>query len=315
MSLFWRKKLVTFKIETEYGVDASPVGGDAMRTVDLSITPMEGSDEDRNLDTPHFGPTGTLPTELHQKINFKVELSGSGTAGTAPAYGPLLRACGMAETVTPGTSVVYNPISAGLESGTLYLNIGGDGDSADTLYKLPGFRGTATFRINAQAIPYIEIEGMALYRRPVDDPAAVPDFSGFTKPLVASKANTPVFTLNGTSMKMSEFSLAQGNVISPEFLVGEEKILIEDHENVIETKVIATDMATFNPWELAETQGEVALSLTHGTTAGNIIQLAAPKAQMMRPGAPEDRKGRKVWPLTLSPLANAGNDNWTLTFT
>ena len=43
------------------------------------------------------------------EVTFEVEMAGSGTAGTAPAFGPLLKACGNSETIVTDTSVTYAP--------------------------------------------------------------------------------------------------------------------------------------------------------------------------------------------------------------
>ncbi|WP_444932401.1 hypothetical protein ACJJIF_22000 (plasmid) [Microbulbifer sp. SSSA002] len=72
------------------------------------------------------------------EVTFNAELKGSGAAGTPPEIAPLLRACGLAETITAGTSVEYNLASEGHESITLYLYEDG------SLYKLTGVRGTWT---------------------------------------------------------------------------------------------------------------------------------------------------------------------------
>lgn len=66
---------------------------------------MEGQDKSRELELPYHGAQPTIPTELHMKLAFRVEAKGSGTKGTAPPFGPLLRACGMAEMIVATTSV------------------------------------------------------------------------------------------------------------------------------------------------------------------------------------------------------------------
>ncbi|MEL6888376.1 MAG: hypothetical protein AAFO86_06670, partial [Pseudomonadota bacterium] len=96
MAIFWRDKIMAIDIETTYGTDASPAGADAVLAKQVTLSPMEGNDLDRELELPYFGSQGTIPVELHAKLAFEVELAPSGTAGTAPAWGKLLRACGCA---------------------------------------------------------------------------------------------------------------------------------------------------------------------------------------------------------------------------
>lgn len=311
MSLLWRRKVLLAKLETTYGTDAGPVGTDAILATEVRMSPMQGQDLDREIDTPHGGPTGTIPVDLHHTISFKVEMAGSGTAGTEPRWGRLLRACGCAETVTGGASVVYNRINDNFESVTLHLNIGG------TLYAMVGARGTAAFDVSASGIPYIEFEFTALYVAPADVAIPVPDFSGIPDPLAASDANTPVFTIDGTSLVMRSFKLSLANRIEAQFLIGEEEIVLDGHENSVEARVRAVPLAEFNPFEAAGTQAKLAIEIEHGRTAGSIVNIAAPRAQMQRPEGLEDGQGRKEWPLRLQPLPSTPSaaDQWTMTLT
>lgn len=310
MALRFRKKVLLAKIETTYGVDATPTGAaNAMLASDISIQPMEGSDADRGHDKPFLGNDGTIPYDLHSKISFKVELAGSGTAGTAPAWGPLLRGCGAAEVIVAGTSVTYNPISDAFESVTLYLNIDG------TLYALIGARGTATFRVNASAIPQIEFEFTGLWVKPSAQTMPTADFSAFQKPLVGSAANTPTFTIGGTARVMRNFSLALANAIEARFLIGAEAIEIVDRAEALETQIEAVALTDLDPFALARDQSTVAVSLTHGKVAGGIATIAVPAAQVQRPGSPVEAQGIKEWPLTFAPKPVAGNDQWTVTLT
>jgi hypothetical protein len=76
-------------------------------------------------------------------MEFDVELKGSGTAGTAPALGKLLKACGFGETVSAGTSVTYKPASSSISSITL-------GMYADGIhYQMWGCRGDVSLKLEA----------------------------------------------------------------------------------------------------------------------------------------------------------------------
>lgn len=310
MPKFWRKKILLAKIEEVYGADSVPTGAlNAILATDVSLTPMEGQDLSRALDQPWFGAQPTVPVDLHAKLSFKVELAGSGAAGTAPAWGPILRACGLAQTISAGVSVTYNPITDNPESATLYLNVDG------TLMRLLGARGTMTARVAASGIPYLEFEMTGLYTAPTDAAAPVPDYAAFQKPLHGSAANTPVFTLGGTSLVMRSFMLNLGNAVEGRFLIGAENILITDRTSTIEATVEAVALATFDPFSRAAAQTDQAIVLTHGTAAGNIVTLNVPKAQMQRPAGLEQNQNIVEWPLRLVPIPSAGNDEFTLTLT
>lgn len=310
MPVFWKNKILLAKIETAYGTDAAPTGAaNAVLATDVTLSPMEGSDVSRDLDLPWFGSQGTVAVDLHAKLAFKVELAPSGVRGTAPAWGPLLRACGMAEVVAAGASVTYNPISAAFESLSLHLWVGA------TQYRLAGARGTCTLRVGASAIPYLEFEFTGLFAQPAEGARPTPTLTAWKAPKVGSSTNTPTFTIAGTAMVLRSFALAMGNAVEGRFLIGSESVVITDHAETIEATVEAVPLTTLNPYALAAAGTPVAISLVHGTAAGAIATIAAPTAQMQRPAGLENAQNIVEWPLRLVPTPTAGNDQWTLTLT
>lgn len=312
MARFWKKKIVLAKLEAGYGNDAGPTSAlNGVLAIDVKLSPMEGQDLDRQLESATMGADQTLPVDLHSKLSFRVELAASGTAGTAPAWAPLLRACAVAMTTVAGTSVTFNPITDGQESASIYLHIDGH------LYKMIGTRGTAKLMIGASAIPYVNFELTGLFTQPVDAAMpAGPDLAAFKNPLPGSKANTPVFTVGGVSLVMRELTFDLACAVEPRFLIGVEEILITDKAERVEFTVEQPALAVLNPFALAQSQATSVLALTHGTVPGSRITLNVPRLQMMRPGAPENRQGVIEQTLRGIPVKGAaGNDQFTLVLT
>lgn len=308
--IFWRKKVLLAMAEASYGVDPGPTGAaNAILAQNISIAPMDGTDLGRELERATLGADATVPVELSATMNFEVELAPSGTAGTPPAWGPLLRALGVAETIVAGTSVTYNPVSEDHESVVLKLFIG------PTLYNLLGTRGNATMRLDAQGNPKLAFEFRGLFALPADSAAPTPVLSNFQAPEAVTSANTTLFTVGGQALVMRNFSMNLGNTVEGRFLVGSESVIITDRSELIETRVEALPLATWNPFSLARAQTQVAVVLRHGTTAGSIVELEAPAAQVQRMQGLENQQGVKEWPLRLVPLPVSGDDQWTLTLT
>lgn len=308
--MYWRKKTLIAKIETTYGVDAGPSAAlNAILATEIRHMPMEGADTSRNLDTSYMGAQPTLPTELHSKFTFNVELVGSGTAGTAPAWGPLMRACGMAEVIAAGAKVTYSPVSAGHESLTIYFNVDG------TVYKSTGVRGTAKITVNAQGIPVIAFEMTGLFAQPATDTFTAGGFGAWQQPQVVTSANTPEFTVDGVSMVMRNFELDLGCDVQRRFLVGSEGVLIVDRAETIQATVEAVPLPTFNPYLRAASGDTFELALTHGTVVGQKVRIATGNAQMQRPAGLENAQGITEWPLRFIPLPAQGNDQFTITLT
>lgn len=309
MSIKWRSKILLFELESTYGTDPTPEAAGGIQAVDVSLDPMAGTDVDRNLDLPYLGADAMIPADLHRKLTFKVEMQPSGTAGVAPAWGPLLRACACAQTIVADTSVTYNPISDSHESGTFYLWVGG------TRYKLTGSRGNCVFEMGAQGIPYLNFTFTGLYSAASEVTRVAPDLSAFAKPKIASTANTPTFTVGGTNHVLRQLALDFGNQVEPRFLIGAENVIITDKADRLNMTIEAVPLTTLDPYTLAEEQTPVAVVLAHGSGTGKVATLNVPTAQVMRPEGLENRQKIVEWPLRLTPLPSSGNDQWTLVLT
>lgn len=110
MPIFWKSKTILTKKEVTYGVDAVPVAANAVLLTDVSFQPMEGEDITRNVELPYMGAQESIASGLRSVLTGTFELVGSGTAGTAPGWSMLMRMLGVAEVVTPATSVEYSPV-------------------------------------------------------------------------------------------------------------------------------------------------------------------------------------------------------------
>ena len=118
--------VVTAKREATYATDSAPTGAaNAILARNVKVTPMDGEDVARGLAQAFLGADPTLPAALLQKATFEVDLSPSGAAGTVPAWAELLRACGVAQEVNAGVSVVYSPASSAHDSITIHVYIDG----------------------------------------------------------------------------------------------------------------------------------------------------------------------------------------------
>ena len=124
MALRSKQRLVLVKSEgSSYGVNASPTGANALFiNDDLELSqPAGGATVQRRIIRPYRGAYETLVANSQVGITFSVELAGSGTAGTAPAYAPLLRACGLAQTIN--SAAVTGSAQAG-SAGSITLAAG-----------------------------------------------------------------------------------------------------------------------------------------------------------------------------------------------
>ena len=147
MALLTRKRLLLAEIESTYGTDPTPGAADAVLVRDLNITPAQSDVVNRDLVRPYLGASEQLLANTRVECTFSVELAGSGTAGTAPRFGSVLKACGLAETaVTP--AVTGTATAGALNSITLAVGSSATNDA----YKNQIIRITAGTGIGTVAI-------------------------------------------------------------------------------------------------------------------------------------------------------------------
>ena len=126
MPKFYKKLAIACGTESVYATDAVPTGAlNAMMASNVKISPIKLQKEQRDLVYPYLGNDDSIVSAYWAGISLDIEAAGSGTAGTAPAYSALLRACGMAAVVSAGVKVTYSRVSAGFESATLYADLDG----------------------------------------------------------------------------------------------------------------------------------------------------------------------------------------------
>lgn len=94
------KQVLLAGIESSYGSAATLTGAaNALLVQNAQLTPMVQDKSARSGLRAFLGSLGQIVVGQHVGLNYDCEIAGSGSAGSAPAWGPLLRACGMAETI------------------------------------------------------------------------------------------------------------------------------------------------------------------------------------------------------------------------
>jgi hypothetical protein len=301
---------ILFKQEVTPGVDPVPTtGANGVLAFDVRMKPMEGQEATRKRSTAFFSAPQQFPTKLFQELSFETDLVGHATRGTAPAWSALAKAAGLAEVATPGTSVVYNPVSTGIPSATIYVNFDG------VQHKLRYARGDCMLKLSAHGLPRMAWRFLGLYEEPTDVAAVQPTLTTWADPQVVNYVNTPTFTINGYAAKMSAFELAFNSNLFLRELVNAQSVEISGREPLISTTIEAEPMATFNPFLLARQQTAFAVNLVHGTGSGRIVTVNAPNCRLNRPEGPGEEDKLINWPLKIVPLPTASNDDFTITLT
>lgn len=294
------------KIETTYGTSSVPTGSaDAIQASNVEFTPLAGEEVSRDLMLPYLGHQGVFLTGNYVRVAFDVEMAGAGTAGDVPAYGALLRACGMNETVTSGTSVAYKPVSSGEEAATLFYNQDG------VNHVMLGARGNVQMTLAAKQLPRFRFTMTALEGTIADTALPTVDLSDFQQPVPVSKAVTTL-SLHGAPRIAETISIDLGTQITPEHLIGLEEIMLTDRTATGSCTLRAKDLATVNWFAIANARTRAALAIQHGTQAGNIVAIDAPRVEIGRP-AQGNTNNQITYTLPMMLVPDAGNDELVIT--
>jgi len=169
MALRTSQRLLLVEEETTYGTDPTPTGADnAILVRSLEISPFQSDAVERELIRGYMGNYETLHANQRVEVTIEVEMVGSGTAGTAPAFGPLLKACGNSETVVSDTSVTYAPVSSSFDSVTIHFFQDG------VRQAVTGARGSFALSAEVGQIPTITFTMLGIYNAPTDVSNATP---------------------------------------------------------------------------------------------------------------------------------------------
>jgi len=305
-----RRRLIAAKIESTYGTDPTPGGGDAILVRNLEIQPLVADTVNRELVRPYLGQADQLLSQTRVEVSFEVELAGSGTAGTAPAYGPVLRSCALSETVVADTSVTYAPESSGFESCTIYYFQDG------IRHKVTGCRGTFELTGEVGQIPVISFTMTGIYNAPTDETQPTPTYSNQASPVLFKEGNTTNFSAFSYAGCLMSYNFSLANDVIYRELVGCTKEILITNRAPSGTVVIEAPTITAKDFFAVATGSSTgSISFQHGQTAGNIVTMTTAQSDLGNLTY-SDQDGIQMlnMPFIAVPT-NAGDDEMSLVYT
>ena len=272
MPQFYNRRLLFAKLNPSsspyvYGTAPTITSSDAIRVVDLSVEDDFGF-TDRGLIVPHGGNSEQLLTARARKFTFKIELVGSGTAGTPPKADPIIQACGFARTIQAGVSVTYNRISTGFKDCGIQYFLDG------IRYISNGVRGTLGPSFEIGQPPYLECEMMGLYAGPSDQ--SWPEYTySQPDPVVCNAANTPNVSVHGFAACLAKLQLAAGQQMVHRQLMGcVEEMMIPSAQPSGSLEIEMPTITAKDFYTVASDQSQAAISVTHDTRPGHIVTVS-----------------------------------------
>lgn len=300
-----RKMAILAMVETIVGTLVAPVAANALLVSDVTLTPIEGDEVERNNVKPFFGSSGSILVTEYQKVAFSVEMAGVSPAGTVPGYGPLFRACAVSLTNEVGVSTLFEPVTDNIES----LSIVGVVDGIT--HKMAGARGTVKNTVDAKGIPKWAFEFTGSFIPAVDGPMPAVDYSVFQDPIGVNKANTTL-ELDGLAVACSSFSWDIGNTVVKRDLMNVDSVEITDRKSTASVTFENTSVAVKDWIGLARASAVIPLEIKHGQGLTNTVKITAPRAQVGKPTYSDSDGVQMITiPLKLIP-SSAGNDEWAI---
>lgn len=309
------QKILLVKEESEYGTDPTPTLAANAVDAESIVVNYVGEVLERALQRETMSPPGAKLGKRSIEVSFSCELKGSGSLGVAPALGDLLEACGFAESVDAGSSVVYAPASTGHKSVTIYVYDVQVDTGNWRLHKITGARGNVNVVMEAGQIARLDFTLKGKYNAMTDvsDPGSA-TYEETDGPVVESSA----FTLNSVStLVVQSVNVDMGNDVQERpdintaggikgFVIGKRR----PQGSFNPEAVLAATYDFRGDWAAAT---ERALSVVAGSVAGNKITITAPKVTIDGINE-EDRNGVRVDTMPFKCGKDSGDDELVLTF-
>lgn len=264
------RRFIAAKIETTSGTEQPPAGTDVILCGNFNCTPIAGSTVQRNLIRPWFGNNQSITVESYATIDFEVEITGSGSAGTAPKYASLLKACGFNETINASTSVVYLPITTSVPTLTFHFYM----DSIK--HVMVGAVGNVSFDFTTKKIPTMKFSftgglGTTPYLASQTQPTAT--YSTITPiPFLTNNVTCNISLTAGTDY-IESVTMDMANDIKYRTLIGSSNAMMVDRKPKGALKIQAVDTTVTSVFDAVRNNTLSTISILHGTTAGNKFKI------------------------------------------
>ena len=231
--------------------------------------------------------------------------------GRPPFFGHLLRSCGLKETVSLSSSVVYTPVSSNFKSTTIYVY-------ADQLrHEVLGCYGTAQIEGRAGEGLEVSFDMKGKYADPTANgvPAGIV-YPQDTKELIEDASGSDSLTVSAHSgvgaaaiiVRSFRFDLGvqiveRRDFNSPDGLYG---LWIIDRKPTLELVVEVDTLSVFNPWADIDDQTTHSISFAHGGATNRISTFSFSAAQLTGLNYQDDG-GIRTYQLQYS-LTSVGDD-------
>ena len=297
------------KAEAVEGTFETLAGADVVPVMNFSFKPTTEIGEQTNVSSS-LSRWASIAGARSAVMEFDMELKGSGTAGTAPAFGKLLLACGFAETLVAITSATYKPASSAISSMSFAAYLDGK------IKKLWGARGDVSLKLEKgkpaifhfvfTGADYSDTDGAMLTTGVVYEA---------TKPIPFMSST---FLIDSYAAIVGSLEFKMNNVVAlrPDInaISGHKSAVITERKPTMSMDPEEVLVATYDFYTKLKTHSEGALTLALTGSAGNIATVTAPKVQYVGIN-PGDKSGILSLGIDCHLNRNAGDDEIVIAMT
>ncbi len=295
-------KLLLAKNEVTKGTDIVPVPASNAVRIKSAVVAVTGDNIARPVVKPTMGELAHLIGKKMMTLTIELELKSGGALGTAPDFGPLLRACARDEDITASTSVEYLPLTESHEAASLYWYEDG------LLWKFIGAEGNVSLSHAMNDIDVLTFVMSAPYLEPTTVAYPGGETYNTTVPVVASSAD---IISEGGVIKVGSFDLDFGNVIEEHYTTGQHEFTVDDHQPVM--TLTKDSVSTIADWTALMAETDVALSVIIDGGVGRKVTISAPVAR--RKGITGGERGaRHTREIEYGLYESSGDDQVSLLF-
>ena len=307
--MYTKKTVIYAKVESPAGTDAAPTAGsDAIMAFNVSLD-VKPDMKERYAGNDTRSAYASIRGKTVVEVKFDVELRGSGTAGTAPRWGALMKACDRLEAVSAGTNVIYTPALT-TETCTIWVNIDG------ILQKVAGCAGDCEIDLISGEVPYLRFTMSGIYVLPTDSTIVVPTFDT-TIPEIVKGTTT---TFGAYAAIIEKINLKFGNKVVERTSMNEAEgvlaFMVGDRNptGIMTCEAVLRAESNGDFWSYFNSSTTKALSLVLGATAGNIVTITADSCVLFAPKY-GDREGMRTMDIEFQMARGDGNDEMKIELT
>lgn len=310
-----RDALILSKIEGTYATDSTPAAAtDALQVANFTIDPLNAQNVKRDLIRAFLGGMEELVGDRYIAAQYSVEMAGPASAGLAAPWGPQLKACGFAETLTATTRSDYTLTSGSFGSLTNYYHDSG------VKHLSTGTRGSAVFRLELGDRPMIDLSMLGLHNAETAVAQPSPTLTQWLQPQAVNNANSADVVLGcthsssgapalaaGTTYPSKGIRINLGNQVAHSPLLGDEGIIISNREVTGEVTLKVTAAQEVTLMGNVRDATLTSIGFVHGTVTGRKVLVFMPYCQLVSPRKSEDN-GQRLLTFGFRATPSAGND-------